>query len=65
MAAVRDLLPRATALGATCIYQGQPAGWLLKAARAAAATPVVVNGKQNSITIVILRRGRRRQRLLW
>ena len=45
MAAARDLLPRAQALGAGMVYQGQPAGWLLKAARAATGAPVVVNVK--------------------
>ena len=45
MAAYRDLEPRAAALGAGMIYQGQPAGWLLKAARAATGAPVVVNCK--------------------
>ena len=45
MAAYGDLEQRAERLGATCIYQGQPAGWLLRAAKAAAGAPVVVNVK--------------------
>ena len=45
MAAYRDLAGRAAALGAGMVYQGQPAGWLVRAARAATATPIVVNVK--------------------
>ena len=45
MAAYRDLAGRAAALGAGMVYQGQPAGWLVRAARAATAAPVVVNVK--------------------
>ena len=45
MAAYRDLASRAAALGAGLVYQGQPAGWLVRAARAATATPIVVNVK--------------------
>lgn len=45
MAAYRDLEPRAAALGAGMVYQSKPAGWLLKAARAATGAPVVVNCK--------------------
>ena len=56
MAAVRDLLPRARALGATCIYLGKPPGWFAKAAKAAAGGPVVVNvkGMDADITPVLL-----------
>ncbi len=43
MASVRDILPRAERLGAGVVYQGAPAAWLLKAARAGA--PVVINCK--------------------
>ena len=45
MAAYRDLAGRAAALGAGMVYQGQPAGWLVRAARAAVGAPVVVNVK--------------------
>lgn len=45
MAAYRDLATRAAALGAGMVYQSKPAGWLVKAARAATATPVLVNCK--------------------
>ena len=45
MAAYKDLAARAAALGAGLVYQGQPAGWLVRAARAATATPIVVNVK--------------------
>ena len=45
MAAYRDLASRAAALGAGLVYQGQPAGWLVRAARAATGAPVVVNVK--------------------
>ena len=45
MAAYKDLAARAAALGAGLVYQGQPAGWLVRAARAAAGMPVVVNVK--------------------
>ena len=45
MAAYKDLAARAAALGAGLVYQGQPAGWLVRAARAAAGAPVVVNVK--------------------
>lgn len=46
MAAVRDILPRAAAVGAVTTYQGQPAAWLVKAAAVAAeGAPVVINVK--------------------
>jgi hypothetical protein len=45
MASVRDILPRADALGATVVYHGSPARWLLDAAKAAQAAPVIVNCK--------------------
>ena len=45
MAAYQALQPRIAAAGATCIYLGAPPGWFAKAARAAAAGPVVVNCK--------------------
>ena len=45
MAAYRDLAGRAAALGAGMVYQSAPAGWLLKAARAATGAPVLVNVK--------------------
>ena len=45
MANVRDLQPRAAALGAGMVYQGTPAAWLLRAARAATGAPIVINVK--------------------
>ena len=45
MAAYQALQPRMAAIGATCIYLSKPPAWFAKAARAAAATPVVVNVK--------------------
>ena len=45
MAAYRDLAGRAAALGAGLVYQSKPAGWLIKAARAATGAPVLVNVK--------------------
>lgn len=46
MAAVRDILPRAAAVGAVTTYQGQPAAWLVKAAAVAAqGHAVIVNVK--------------------
>ena len=45
MAAYRDLAGRAAALGAGMVYQSAPAGWLVRAARAATGAPVLVNVK--------------------
>ena len=45
MAAYQALQPRIAAAGATCIYLSKPPGWFAKAAKAAAAGPVVVNCK--------------------
>lgn len=46
MAAVADLLPRATALAAVVTYQTAPAAWLTNAARiAATGHAVIVNCK--------------------
>lgn len=46
MAAVYDLLGRASDLGATIVYQGTPPRWLTLAAQAARnGEPVIVNVK--------------------
>jgi hypothetical protein len=45
MASMRDLEARAARLGCTIVYQGHPAAWLARAARAATGSPVVVNCK--------------------
>ena len=42
MASVRDILGRAAAVDAVTIYQGAPAGWLVKAAAVAAQGHAVV-----------------------
>ena len=46
MAAVKDILPRASALGASVTYKGDPPAWLLAAAKVAAqGCAVAVNCK--------------------
>ena len=45
MAAWRDIEARADRLGATALYFGQAPKWLTNAAKAAIATPVVINIK--------------------
>ena len=45
MAAMKDILGRAEKLGATAMYFSQPPKWLTNAARAALASPVIVNVK--------------------
>ena len=46
MAAVKDVLPRAAALGATVTYRGDPPAWLTAAAKVAAqGHAVIVNTK--------------------
>lgn len=45
MAAYAALQPRMAAAGATCVYLSKPPGWFAKAAKAATATPVVLNCK--------------------
>ena len=57
MAAVRDVLPRAAALDAVTIYQGQPSAWLVKACKVVAtghAVVINVKGVQPDVVPVVL-----------
>ncbi len=54
MAAWRDIEGRAERLGATALYFGTAPKWLMNAARAAIAAPVVVNVKGQAPDNVIV-----------